>query len=217
METMTDALLPLVESVVFSPWLYAVLFALAAIDGFFPVVPSETSVIAAGVFAAAGDPSIPLVIAAAALGAFAGDQIAYAVGRRTGPRFLQRARQGTRRGAAIDRAQRALDLRGGLIIVASRYFPGARTAVSMTAGAVGYGWRRFTSFGVVAAVTWATYSALVGFLGGAAFEHNVFIALLLGVGLAAAITAVAELGRQLMRRRPPASPAGRAVCVSPSC
>ena len=80
---MTDALLPLVESVVLSPWLYAVLFALAAVDGFFPIVPSETSVIAAGVFAAAGDSSIPLVIVAAALGAFAGDQIAYAVGRRT--------------------------------------------------------------------------------------------------------------------------------------
>ena len=58
MDTMTDAVLPLVESVVFSPWLYAVLFALAAIDGFFPVVPSETSVITAGVFAAAGDPSL---------------------------------------------------------------------------------------------------------------------------------------------------------------
>ena len=210
METMTDALLPLVESVVLSPWLYAVLFALAAVDGFFPIVPSETSVITAGVFAAAGDPSIPLVIVAAALGAFAGDQIAYAAGRRTGPRFLARARPGTRRGAAIARAQRALAMRGGTIIVASRYFPGARTAVSMTAGAVGYEWRRFASFGVVAAVTWATYSALVGFLGGVAFEHDVLMALLLGVGLAAAVTAVAgSYGASCAAgsRRPP--PAGR--------
>ena len=72
---MTDAILPLVEEVMFSPWIYAVLFALAAVDGFFPVVPSEASVITAGVFAAAGDPSLPLVIVAAALGAFAGDQV----------------------------------------------------------------------------------------------------------------------------------------------
>ena len=217
MQTMTDAVLPLVESVVFSPWLYAVLFALAAIDGFFPVVPSETSVITAGVFAAAGDPSVPLIIVAAALGAFAGDQIAYAVGKRTGPRFLQRARHGTRRAAAITRARRALGIRGGTIIIASRYFPGARTAVSMTAGAVGYERRRFTSFGVVAAVTWATYSALVGFLGGVAFEHNVLMGLLLGLALAAAVTAAAELGRHLMRREQPLSPAAAAACASSSC
>jgi membrane protein DedA with SNARE-associated domain len=199
MQTMTDALLPLVESVVFSPWLYVVLFVLAAVDGFFPLVPSETSVITAGVFAAAGDPSVVLVVVAAALGAFAGDQIAYAVGRRSGPRMLRRARQGTRRGAAIGRAQRALDARGGAIIVASRYFPGARTAVSMTAGAVGYEWRRFTTFGVAAAVTWATYAGLVGFLGGAAFERNVFMAVLLGLAFAAAVTVMAELGRRLLR------------------
>ena len=63
----------------------------------------------------------------------------------------------------------------------------------MTAGAVGYEWRRFTSFGLVAAVTWATYAALVGFVGGAAFEHDVVMALLLGLGLAAAVTAATEL------------------------
>ena len=68
---MTDAILPLVEDVMSSPWIYLVLFALAAVDGFFPVVPSEASVITAGVFAAAGDPSLPLVILVAALGAFA--------------------------------------------------------------------------------------------------------------------------------------------------
>ncbi len=213
MKTMTDALIPLVESVVSSPWLYAVLFALAAVDGFFPVVPSETSVIAAGVFAAAGDASVPLVILAAALGAFLGDQIAYAVGRRTGPRALLRARPGTRRGAAVQRARRALALRGGAIIVASRYVPGARTAVTMTAGAVGYEWRRFASFGAVAALTWGTYSVLVGFVGGVAFDGNVVMGLLLGFGLAAAIAAAAELGRHLLRRGQRVS----AACAAPGC
>ena len=217
MDTMVDALLPLVENVMLSPWLYALLFALAAVDGFFPVVPSETSVITAGVFAAAGDPSLPLVILVAALGAFAGDQIAYAAGRRAGPRFLARARPGTRRRAAIDRAQRALDARGGVIIVASRFFPGARTAVSTTAGAVGYEWRRFASFGVVAATTWAAYSALVGFLGGVAFERNVFMGLLLGLALAAALAAIAELARHVLRNRQPSSSAGHAVCAASNC
>ena len=217
METMTDALLPLVESVVLSPWLYAVLFALAAVDGFFPIVPSETSVITAGVFAAAGDPSISPRYRCGRARRVRGRSDRLRRRPAHGPRFLARARPGTRRGAAIARAQRALAMRGGTIIVASRYFPGARTAVSMTAGAVGYEWRRFASFGVVAAVTWATYSALVGFLGGVAFEHDVLMALLLGVGLAAAVTAVAELVRRVLRRGQPTSTAGRAACPAPSC
>jgi len=197
---MTDAILPLVEDVMSSPWIYLVLFALAAVDGFFPLVPSETSVITAGVFAAAGEPSLPLVILVAALGAFAGDQVSYAAGRLTGPRVYGRARPGSRRRAALDRARAALRARGGVIIVVSRYFPGARTAVTLTAGAVGYRWSRFATFGAVAAVAWGTYAALVGYLGGVAFEDNPLKGLLLGLGLAAAVTVAVELPRHLLRR-----------------
>jgi membrane-associated protein len=198
---MADALLPLVEDVMSSPWIYLVLFALAAVDGVFPLVPSETSVITAGVFAAAGDPELPLVILVAALGAFAGDQLSYAVGRLAGPRAYERARPGGRRRAALDRARAVLGTRGGVIIVVSRYFPGARTAVTLTAGVVAYRWRRFAAFGAVAAMTWATYSALVGYLGGVAFEHDPLKGLLLGLGLAAAVTVAVELTRYLLRRR----------------
>jgi len=201
----TDAILPLVEDVMSS---YLALFSLAAVDGFFPVVPSETSVITAGVFAAAGDPNLPLVILAAALGAFAGDQVSYAVGRLTGPRLYDRAPPGARRRAALDRARGALAARGGVIIVASRYLPGGRTAVTLTAGAVGYRWNRFAAFGAVAAMTWGTYTALVGYLGGVAFEHNPLIGLLLGFGMAAAVTVAVELTRHLLRRRRTPAAAG---------
>jgi len=197
----TDAILPLVEDVMSSPWIYLVLFTLAAVDGFFPLVPSETSIITAGVFAAAGDPNLPLVILAAALGAFAGDQVSYAVGHLAGPRLYERASPSGRRRAALDRARGALATRGGMIIVVSRYLPGARTAVTLTAGAVGYRWKRFATFGTVAAMTWATYSALVGYLGGVAFEHNPLRGLLLGFGMAAAVAVAVELTRHLVRRR----------------
>jgi membrane protein DedA with SNARE-associated domain len=194
---MTDAILPFVEDIMSSPWIYLVLFAIAAIDGFFPIVPSETSVLTAGVFAASGETSLPLVIVAAALGAFAGDQICYAFGHLAGPRL----NAGRRRQAALDRARSALTTRGGVIIVASRYFPGARTAVTLAAGAAGYRWQRFAAFGVVAAVTWGAYSALVGYVGGVAFENVPIKGLLLGFGLAAAVTVTAELTRHVAKRR----------------
>ena len=111
-------------------------FAFAAIDGFFPVVPSESLVITAGVFAANGEPLLPLVIVAAAAGAFAGDHIAYLAGRTAGDRLVTRLKPGSKRRLAFDRAGGVLDDRGGLIIVVCRYIPGARTAITMTAGAV---------------------------------------------------------------------------------
>lgn len=212
-EAMSDVILPFVENLMASPWIYLVLFAIAAVDGFFPLVPSETSVLTAGVFAASGETSLPLVILAAALGAFAGDQVSYGVGHLAGPRLYERAKRRSRRRAALDRARRALAVRGGVIIVASRYVPGARTAVTLSAGAVGYRWRRFVAFGALAAALWGTYSALVGYVGGAAFEHDPLKGLLLGFGLAAAVTAAVELIRHVVRRRRAAASVagGRAV------
>ena len=60
-----------------SGWAYAILFVLAFLDALVPMVPSETSVITAGVVASQGDLSLPLVILFAAAGAFAGDNTSY--------------------------------------------------------------------------------------------------------------------------------------------
>src|SRR3954469_15442391 len=73
-----------------SGWAYAILFVLAFLDALVPVVPSETSVITAGVVASAGDLNLPLVIAFAGAGAVAGDNAAYFVGHRYGQRINDR-------------------------------------------------------------------------------------------------------------------------------
>ncbi|WP_424923543.1 DedA family protein, partial [Actinomadura bangladeshensis] len=70
-----DGILGVVDTAVTSPWFYLVLFAVAAIDGFFPVVPSESLVITAGVYAASGEPELVPVVVLAALGAFTGDHV----------------------------------------------------------------------------------------------------------------------------------------------
>jgi hypothetical protein len=45
-----------------------------------------------------------------------------------------------------------------------------------------------------------TYATLIGYLGGAAFEHNPLKGLLLGLALAAALTVAGELTRHLRDR-----------------
>lgn len=194
---MGDAIMQLVEGAIESPWIYPALFAFAAIDGFFPLVPSESLLVTSGVFAASGEPELVLVIAAAGLGAFAGDHASYFAGRSLGARALRRARPGTRRGAALERGERVLAERGGLIIVVCRYIPGARTAITLTAGAVRYPLRSFSGFDALAAGSWAIYSALVGYVGGAAFEEDPYKGLALGLGLALTVTLLVELVRRV--------------------
>ena len=202
---MDGAILHFVETLMGSPWVYAALFAFAALDGFFPLVPSESLVITAGVFAAAGEPILPLVILVAAAGAFVGDHVAYLFGRTAGGRLVEQRPPGyTQAQGASTGPAGILDVRGGLIVVVCRYIPGARTAITMTAGAVRYPLRRFSFFDGIAALSWGAYSALVGYVGGAAFEDDPFKGLALGLGLA--------LGghRRRRGRAPPAhgAPAG---------
>ncbi|URM93367.1 MULTISPECIES: DedA family protein [Actinomadura] len=196
-----DGIMGVVDTAVTSPWFYLVLFAVAAIDGFFPVVPSESLVITAGVYAASGEPRLGWVVVLAALGAFTGDHVSFLVGRRAGGRLVRGARPGSRRDAAFGWARRTMAERGGLILVVARYVPGGRTAVTVTMGAVGYRLRSFSLFAVVAAVSWAVYGALLGYVGGVAFEHDPVKGVAVGLGLALSVTVVVEAVRYVRHRR----------------
>ena len=199
---MSEAITQLVEGAMSSPWVLLALFAFAAIDGFFPAVPSESLVVTAGVFAAAnGEPSLPLVILAAGLGAFTGDHVSYLVGARAGGRLARRITPGTKRAAAFDWAGRTLAERGGTILIVCRYIPGARTAVTLTAGAVRFRLRSFSLYDGIAAGSWGLYSGLVGYIGGAAFEDDPLKGVVLGLGLAIGVATTVEVVRHLRRRR----------------
>ena len=183
-----------------SGWAYGIVFLLALLDAFLPVVPSETAVITAGVVAAAGDLSLSLVIVGAALGAFAGDNVSYAIGRRFGDAILDRFLTGARARRRVDWAQRQLRQRGVQLILVGRFVPGGRTAVTISAGSLRFGWPRFVTADSVAALAWALYGSLLGYFGGRAFEHAPWKGLLLALALGAALGGVVEGGRWLRRR-----------------
>lgn len=182
-----------------SPWTYAFLFVVAAVDVLFPLVPSETSVILAGVLAASGDLILGLVIAVAAAGAIVGDNTAYAVGRTFGHRIVARFFKGERR-KNIDWAEEQVKTRGGYLILVGRFIPGGRTAVTLACGLLEMPWRRFIRFDVAAGLLWASYAALLGYFGGRAFEESPFKGFLVAFAIALAITGLVELIRWLRRK-----------------
>ena len=184
-----------------SGWAYAILFALALLDALIPIVPSETSVITAGVVASQGDLNIMLVILFAAAGAFAGDNISYFLGNRYGRRINDRFFTSDKAQKRIGWAQRQVEERGGELIVIARFIPAGRTVVTLSAGTLGYPWRRFVLFDAIAASIWALYAALLGYVGGHAFEEQPWKGLLLAFAIALAVTGGVELFRWWKRRQ----------------
>jgi membrane-associated protein len=183
-----------------SPWTYAFLFVIAALDVIIPLVPSETSVILAGVLASTNDLNLVLVILFAAGGAILGDNISYWIGRKVGHRIVERWFRGERR-KQVDWAQRQVEERGGYLIIIGRFIPGGRTAVTLSCGLLEMPWRRFITFDVAAGLVWATYATLLGYIGGRTFEENPLKGFLLAFAVALGIAGVIEAYRWYRRRR----------------
>jgi len=190
----------LVDLVSGSPFTYGFLFLIAALDAVLPLVPSETAVITAGVVAAQGHLIVPVVILAAGLGAVAGDNVSYWIGRLAGDWLQRRFLTGERR-KRIEWAERTLEKRGGYLIVIARFIPGGRTAVTLSAGLLEMPWRRFVAFDLLAGMLWACYATLIGYFGGKAFEDEPLRGLVLALVVAFAIAGGVELFRWLRRRR----------------
>jgi len=181
---------------------YLIAFVIPALDAIFPVLPSESAIIALGVATAgSADPRIALLIGCAAAGAFIGDNLSYLLGRRFGP-AVQRRFFATPKGMkARAWAERSLDKYGTQLIVVCRFIPGGRTAVTLTCGITGYPRRRFVVATAVAAVIWALYAFFIGRVGGQAFEDNPWAGLVIAFGASIAISALIEVIRRLWGRR----------------
>jgi len=190
----------LTEYVSGSPWTYAFLFAVSAIDVLIPLVPSETSVILAGVLASTGDLVLVLVIAFAAAGAILGDNVSYWIGRKVGHRIVDRFFKGERR-KQVDWAHRQVEQRGGYLIIVGRFIPGGRTVITLSCGMLEMPWRRFIAFDVAAGLLWATYAAMLGYLGGSTFKEDPFKGFLLAFVVALLVAGAVEAYRWIRKRR----------------
>lgn len=184
-----------------SGWAYLIVFLLAYLDALVPIVPSETTVITAGVLASAGDLSLAPIVGASASGAFLGDNTAYFIGARFGTRIEERFFSSEKARQRLEWAQRQVSERGGELILIGRFIPGGRTVVTLSAGTLGYPWRRFVIFDAVAALGWALYASLLGYFGGSAFEAAPWKGLVLALGIAFAVAGVIEVLRWYLKRR----------------
>lgn len=187
---MIETFIGFLETLTSSPWFLPALFAIALLDAVFPVVPSETAVIMGGVAAGFGELPLWSVAAVAAMGAICGDVLAYQLGtsfgtllqKRASPRWLER----------VDWARAALRRRAGTFLVAARFVPGGRSAITITSGITRYPRVRFVSFIALAGLIWGSYGALLGYFFGRRFQDNHTLAFLLAFATAIAMVVVVE-------------------------
>ena len=165
------------------------------------IVPGETMVIIGGVAAGTGEQNLAVVIAAGAVGAFAGDNLAYLLGRRASG-FLRRTLfRGDKGAARLAWAEEQLRLRGGLLLITARFIPGGRTLVTVSSGITHRPRRWFMSYAALAATIWASYAALLGYLGGQAFEDDHTKAFIVAFAGALSVTGIIELVRWRRHKR----------------
>ena len=184
-----------------SPVFYLVIFIIALLDSVFPVVPSETMVIIGGVSAGLGHLNIVLVIVVAAAGAFLGDNMSYEIGLRAKDWVNTRYRSTEKRAKRLDWAETQIEERGGLLLITARFIPGGRTLLTLSCGVTDQPHRWFARWVGIAAVVWAVYASMLGYVGGKTFEDNHTMAFVLAFTMAVSITVLIEVVRHVRKRR----------------
>lgn len=171
----------------------------------------ESFVLVGGFAAGQGLLNAPLLLAAAWLGSFAGDQCYFWVGRHFGLKLLERRPVWRER---VDRALAWLRRFDIGFILAFRFIYGVRNFSSFALGISGVGWRRFLLFNFIAAGMWATTFVGAGYLCGHALRSMLgdlaqeFSLIMLGAFIVVVFSIL--VASRLKRRRP-----GAAAVASP--
>lgn len=173
-------------------WVHLVVYAFAALDGFFPTVPSESTIVSlSSLWSSSGRPSIILIGLAAWAGAFTGDNLGYLLGNKIGWERFRFLREGKGR-RAVEAAENGLRKRALVFLMTARYIPFGRTAVNLVAGAVHYPHRLFWPRSLLSTVVWAVYSCAIGAVAGAWFENNHLLAITVALVAAIVMALVVE-------------------------
>ena len=197
LSTIFDSLRDLSDSPVF----YLVIFIIALLDSVIPVVPSETMVIIGGVAAGLGDLNVAAVIAVGAAGAFLGDNMSFEIGLRAKDSVTRWYGKSEKRSKRLVWADQQIEERGGLPLITARFIPGGRTLLTLSCGVTGQPHKWFAKWVGTAAVIWASYAALLGYVGGKTFEDNHTLAFVVAFTTAVSVTILIEVVRHFRNRR----------------
>jgi membrane-associated protein len=152
------------------PIIALIIFVESAI---FPLLPGDSLLVVAGIYAAKGDISLWVLIPVLIPAAVVGNAIAYAIGKGAGPKLFSRPDSRLFKPAYSVKAHEFYERHGGAAIVIARFVPIVRTFVPVVAGIAGMPYSRFFVYNVMGGALWILSMCLGGyFLGGVAAAHG---------------------------------------------
>ena len=158
---------------------------------FFPFLPGDSLLFAAGFFAHNGGFNIYLLLACAWAAAILGDQCNFMIGHFFGRKIVASGKVKAMTPERVKKTEDFLDKWGHLAIFLGRFFPFIRTFVPFLAGMGGMHWRNFVIFNILGGVCWSTLFTLLGyFFGGIPAVQEHFELVIIGIILVSVIPAV---------------------------
>lgn len=129
--------------------------------GFF--LPGDTLLFGAGILAAQGVFSLPLLITTIVVAAIVGDNVGYSIGRRFGPRLFKRKDGAIFRQEYLQRAQEFYQKHGGKTIILARFVPIVRTFAPVVAGIGDMPRKTFFMYNIIGGLLWGISLPALGY------------------------------------------------------
>lgn len=167
-------------------WVYTPLFIIVFIETglvFFPFLPGDSLLFAAGVFSADGgglNVVVTLLVFYAA--AILGNTSNYWIARFFGSRIIDSGKVKALTPERMAKLDHFFEKYGGLTIVITRFMPFFRTFAPFIAGTGHMNFAKFTFFNALGGISWVTLFVLVGyFFGGIPLVQDHFEVIVLGI------------------------------------
>ncbi len=136
--------------------------------------PGETMLLLASFYSAIDHQlKLPIIIACAAFGAIAGDNIGYFVGRTGGRAFVERfGRYLFLQPKHLERAEKFFARHGDKTVFFGRFIAVLRAWSAFLAGVNHMNWRNFMIYNAAGGILWAIIYGTIGYVAGRAFHDN---------------------------------------------
>lgn len=172
------------------------------------LLPGDSLLFTAGLLSANDVlPDIWVLLLTIPLAAIAGDQVGYAIGRKSGPAVFSRPDSRFFRREYVEKAEAFFAEHGPRTIIIARFVPIVRTLAPVMAGVGRMPYRTFVTYNVIGGVAWGVGVTLLGyFLGQIQFVHDNIEPIILGI-VALSLVPVAH---ELLRARRAGKRSGQA-------
>lgn len=192
-------------------WVYTPLFLIVFIETglvFFPFLPGDSLLFAAGVFSAPGGGlNLAATLSVFYAAAILGNTSNYWIARFFGSRIIDSGKVKQLTPERMAKLDTFFEKYGGLTIIITRFMPFFRTFAPFIAGTGHMNFGRFTIFNAIGGISWVSLFVLVGyFFGGIPFVQDHFEVIVLGiVAVSVAPAVIGAVKAALASRKQPES------------